>query len=1127
MKKEMLINCLQPEETRIAILEDGVLEELYVERNTAEAYVGNIYKGRIVNVEPSIQAAFVDFGEGRNGFLHISDVDPQYFPGKVKLEDIYCRTPAERAAPPPRRERDDDDRRPDPGPRRERDDRRPAAAAEHEDDGFGTGLDADRAPRADAGDDRQEGGEGEPRRRRRRRGRDRFEGADRQEQDGAAPPAHADAPRDDRPRADSRDDRPPRREPPRYAAERSPRHDDAPRPPRDEHDADFGAPIDHADGPQAEALDRPGERPEGGEERPDGRRRRRRRGRGPGETPIAAPVHAEAQPADPRDEDGDADGPAIVYVGDESLPNLEDLEFIPSTEPEPELELSREPPPMDPVFGTLGEVFEIPEDAYDGFGEGLIDEESNSGGGTRGPRDDDDELPLPIPQTSYPRKTEPDGDLGGFGDGLFEEGAAPADSAAKEHPPKDAEKPARRPRRGSKAALAEAAAAAEAAEAPAPALAADFVEMEVSPPLHREVAELGDAEAADGEGESETEIDANGVERPRRSRRGRRGRGGRGRQDETPGAAPPEPGAMGLADAADELLGWSHEEDAAAPAPPPQRQPREQREPREPREPREVAAPREQREPRESRPRREPRDQRPPRAAPPPAAMAPRDDHDRDDDDQEELREPSHLLDAEPRPPRRNERGPRTGGRDGGRGDRSQRPASRDAGRTGVRPRERPPIQDVLQRGQEILVQVIKEGIGNKGPTLSTYISIPGRYLVLMPGGSRVGVSRKILDDDLRRDLRRAVEQLDRPDGLGVIIRTAGLERGKDELQRDLGYLTRLWEGMAKRLKTQRSPCSIYQESDMLIRTIRDVFAGDIDTIWIDEPEAYARAKEFLDLVMPQFADRLKLYQEPEPLFHRYGVEDEIHRITHKVVPLPRGGSIVIEQTEALVAIDVNSGSFRTEDNAEDTAYQMNLQAAREIGRQLRLRDLGGVIVNDFIDMRDERHRRGVEEALQRALARDRARTKVLRMSQFGLISMTRQRIRPSLRRSLYRDCPACAGVGYVKSIESMGIESMRVLAYVANREGVRRIRLQVEPETAAYLQNQKRRELLAMEERAGVTLSIVGKEMPTPEAIEVFCYDAYGELLDTSITPPPVPTLGNMPRRPAGRPPQRGRDRR
>ncbi len=266
----------------------------------------------------------------------------------------------------------------------------------------------------------------------------------------------------------------------------------------------------------------------------------------------------------------------------------------------------------------------------------------------------------------------------------------------------------------------------------------------------------------------------------------------------------------------------------------------------------------------------------------------------------------------------------------------------------GGRPRFKPPIQEIFKRGDEVLVQVIKEGIGTKGPTLSTYISIPGRYLVLMPALGRVGVSRKIEDDEQRRKLRQMLLELNPPKGLGFIVRTAGQERTRRELSRDIAYLLRLWKVIVRRLKKSPGPCDVYEESDMMIRTIRDTFTEDIDTIIVDQQEAFDRAKEFVQLVMPRFVNRLQMYEGREPLFHKYKLEQEIVRIHQRTVPLKGGGSIVIDSTEALVAIDVNSGNFRTDDGAEDTAFQVNVSAAKEIARQLRLRDLGGVIVNDL-----------------------------------------------------------------------------------------------------------------------------------------------------------------------------------
>jgi ribonuclease E len=457
--------------------------------------------------------------------------------------------------------------------------------------------------------------------------------------------------------------------------------------------------------------------------------------------------------------------------------------------------------------------------------------------------------------------------------------------------------------------------------------------------------------------------------------------------------------------------------------------------------------------------------------------------------------DPDKPIDFGGRPRREEHHDDEDADEDGPRGPRGRR-----GFRPGARPRVKPPIQDVLRRGDELLVQVIKEGIGTKGPTLSTYISIPGRYLVLMPALGRVGVSRKIEDDDARRKLRDMMLELNPPKGLGFIVRTAGVDRTKKELSRDLAYLLRLWKVIVRRIKKHPAPVGIYEESDMIIRTIRDIFTGEVDSILIDEPQAFERAKEFLQIVMPRYVNRLHLYEGKEPLFHRYRLDEEIMKIHQRKVPLRQGGSIVIDPTEALVAIDVNSGNFRAEDNAEETAYQMNIAAAKEIARQLRLRDLGGVIVNDFIDMRKERHRRGVERALRDAVKRDRARTKILRTSPFGLIEMTRQRIRPSLKRSVYKDCPGCLGTGVVKTAESMAIEVMRLVILAAQREDVARIAITVDDEVATYLNNKKRREIARLEDEGQMTVQVYGSESVSPEHLAIECHDAQGREVKFSI---------------------------
>ena len=416
--------------------------------------------------------------------------------------------------------------------------------------------------------------------------------------------------------------------------------------------------------------------------------------------------------------------------------------------------------------------------------------------------------------------------------------------------------------------------------------------------------------------------------------------------------------------------------------------------------------------------------------------------------------------------------------------------------------RNKPPIQDIFQRGSEVLVQVIKEGIGTKGPTLSTYVSIPGRYLVLMPGLQRLGVSRKIEDEGVRRRLRQSLREIVPPEGLGFIVRTAGVDRSTQDLHRDMNYLLRLWKTLVKRLEKLQGPGVIYEESDMITRTIRDIYTADIESIQIDEPDALERARDFMEVVLPRHVDRITLYEGREPIFHKYKIEEEISRIQSRRVPLPAGGSLVIDQTEALVAIDVNSGNFRNSDSdAEKNAYQVNMAAAGEIARQIRLRDLGGVIVNDFIDMRDERHRRSVEQKLCECLERDRARTKVLRISPFGLIEMTRQRIRPSLRRSIYEDCPCCRGVGQVKTTESMAIEVMRALMTKANHKGVARIQVEVQARVAEYLINKKRREIIDLEEKYDVLVNIVPAVNGGPDHMLIKCLDDIGA--EVAILPP------------------------
>jgi ribonuclease E len=387
--------------------------------------------------------------------------------------------------------------------------------------------------------------------------------------------------------------------------------------------------------------------------------------------------------------------------------------------------------------------------------------------------------------------------------------------------------------------------------------------------------------------------------------------------------------------------------------------------------------------------------------------------------------------------------------------------------------RDRPTIQACLRRGQEVLVQVIKEGIGTKGPTLTTYISIPGRYLVMMPGMKQLGVSRKIDDDAQRRSLRKILEELNPPKNLGFIVRTAGIEQSKKEIQADLNYLVRMWKVIASRIRNQKSPSELYEESDLVIRTIRDVFNSSIDRITVDSEAVASRVRDFLSIVNPRNANLVELYTGQLPLFQRYNVEREIEKINSRRVEMPNGGSLVIDSAEALVAIDVNSGRYRETRDAEMSAFNVNREAVHEVCRQLRLRDLGGVVVIDFIDMREERHRREIERLLKEELKNDRAKTKVLRMSLFCMIEMTRQRVRASLKRSIYQDCPHCRGSALIKTPESASLDVMRRLATALMRADVLRVDVRAYPTIAEYLLNKKRKQLVELEDRIGKKINV------------------------------------------------------
>ena len=871
MKKEMLINVLQPEECRIAIVEDGVLEELYVERASQECYVGNIYKGKIVNIEPSIQAVFVDFGIGRNGFLHVTDVDPVYYRHllpKELLEELE----------------------------------------EAEENERGGGRSGGGRPRGGGGRERTE-------------------------------------PRQDR-----------------------------------------------------ESTFRPAERP-------------------------APEAYVAPPPAPPMDDEGfftgfedDAQPPIPGSPGEVDEPVARKAEPLPKPQYIPV-----EPPPV---------IRYVDDEDFAGFGEGLDFEEQSANA-------EDSPVELTVAAAPAEGETEPDeAEEKPKAKGRGKAATAKKPKAKAEEP--DEKPKAKGARKGKKKSDD------DPDEKP---LAMDSAERRTSDDDEPEIRPFFDGESTGFDPDAPNDrFDGAAAEAG---------------EDEGPGPYVPQPDDEGedapapVLDDLDDLEGE------------PQMQPRR-----------------------------------------------------RDDD-------------------RRGGGGGRSGG--GGRGrDGDRRGGGGDrggdrGGRSGRGPMRGPPpinkahtrhkglpippIQEIFKRGQEVIIQVIKEGIGTKGPTLSTFVSIAGRYLVLMPSLNRVGVSKKIEDRDARHRLRDIMNKMNPPKGVGFIVRTAAVDRDEKELHNDLAYLLRLWQVVVRRIKRVAAPVEIYRESDMITRTIRDIFSADIDTIFVDEEKSFAHASEFLQIVMPKFASRIRYHGDAEPLFHKYRIDEEIAKINHKRLDLPGGGSIIIEQTEALVAIDVNSGTFREGSSADETAFLMNCKAAKEIARQIRLRDLGGVIVNDFIDMRREEHRRKVEDVLRDSLKRDRARSKVSRISEFGLIEMTRQRMQPSLKKRIFNDCPHCTGTGFVKNHETMGIEVMRLLQLAAHRSpNVGLVTVAVNSEVALYLSNKKRKEIAALEAAAGMEVQIDGKFGGSPELLEFKCIDQNGVELRLAGGPQPKAIrTGPPPRLPEG----------
>jgi len=395
----------------------------------------------------------------------------------------------------------------------------------------------------------------------------------------------------------------------------------------------------------------------------------------------------------------------------------------------------------------------------------------------------------------------------------------------------------------------------------------------------------------------------------------------------------------------------------------------------------------------------------------------------------------------------------------------------------------RPDIKTAIKEGQEVIIQVEKEERGNKGAALTTFISLAGRYLVLMPNNPRAGgVSRRIEGDD-RNLIREALSNLEVPNGMGLIVRTAGVGRNAEELQWDLDYLLQLWSAFEAAAADRPAPFLIYQESDVTTRALRDYFRSDIAEVLIDSEDVYNNAMDFVSQVMPNSVGKIKRYDDTVPLFNRFQVENQIESAYRREVQLPSGGAIVIDHTEALISIDINSARATKGGDIEETATNTNLEAADEIARQLRLRDLGGLVVIDFIDMMNNKNQRAVENRLNAAVQSDRARVQIGRISRFGLLEMSRQRLKPSLGESTQIVCPRCNGQGTIRTVESLSLSLVRILEEEALKAATARVDIQVPIDVATYMLNEKRQAILDIEKLTGVHVLIVANPtLETPQ---------------------------------------------
>jgi ribonuclease E len=395
----------------------------------------------------------------------------------------------------------------------------------------------------------------------------------------------------------------------------------------------------------------------------------------------------------------------------------------------------------------------------------------------------------------------------------------------------------------------------------------------------------------------------------------------------------------------------------------------------------------------------------------------------------------------------------------------------------------RPDIRTAIKEGTEVVIQIEKEERGNKGAAITTFISLAGRFLVLMPNNPRAGgVSRRIEGED-RNAIREAMSQLEVPDGMGMIVRTGGIGRSVEELQWDLDYLLQLWTAFEKAAAERPAPFLIYQESNVIIRALRDYFRNDISEVLIDSPKVFETAKQFIEQVMPNRISKIKMYEDTVPMFNRFQIENQIESAYRREVQLPSGGAIVVDHTEALISIDINSARATKGSDIEETARNTNLEAADEIARQLRLRDLGGLVVIDFIDMMASRNQREVENRLRDAVAIDRARVQIGRISRFGLLEMSRQRLKPSLGEATQIVCPRCTGNGTIRTVESLALSLVRVVEEEALKENTGRVEAQVPVDVATYMLNEKRKAIAEVEKQTGVhVLIIASTALETPQ---------------------------------------------